>query len=51
MTGYLPHHRRGPRIDERREDPDELRAVARIFIAAYVAIACTIIAVAFGVVA
>lgn len=27
MTPRLPHHRRGPRVDERRYDPEERFAV------------------------
>ncbi len=29
---YLPHHRRGPRVDERRYDPEE-RAIVKAAIA------------------
>lgn len=32
MNPGLPHHRRGPRIDERRYDPEE-RAIVRTAVA------------------
>jgi hypothetical protein len=32
MSPYLPHHRRGPRIEERFDDPDE-RAIVKTAIA------------------
>lgn len=27
MNPGLPHHRRGPRVDERRDDPQERQAI------------------------
>lgn len=32
----LPHHRRGPRIDERRDDPGERNAISAAIAVAYV---------------
>ena len=36
MNPGLPHHRRGPRIDERRYDPEERAIVKTAIAVAYV---------------
>ncbi len=36
MSARLPHHRRGPRIDERRTDPEERNAIRAGYAAAFV---------------
>ena len=50
MTGHLPHHRRGPRIDERRTDPSD-RDALRAGVAVGFVIALLIIIAAFSCIA
>lgn len=48
MTGYLPHHRRGPRIDERRGDPGERVVVSTAIAVLYVIGVIALVVFAFG---
>ena len=51
MTGHLPHHRRGPRIDEQRRDADDPGMVSTIIAFGYVAGVVLLVLFAFSVVA
>ena len=45
----LPHHRRGPRIDERRWDDDDPVVLHGIFAVGYVIGVIVLVAFAFGI--
>jgi hypothetical protein len=47
MNPGLPHHRRGPRIDERRDDPAERNAIRAGYAVAFV-LALLILIAAFS---
>lgn len=51
MTGYLPHHRRGPRIDEQRREPGDYPTVRGIVAVVYVLAMVGLVVFAFRVAA
>lgn len=51
VTGYLPHHRRGPRIDEQRREPGDYPTLHGLAALAYVLGVVALVVFAFGVAA
>lgn len=50
MTPGLPHHRWGPRIDERRTDPGDERAISFAVAVGYTLGLCLLIGFSLGVI-